>query len=104
MTDTPTMSLRVPQDPDMRRALREAARALRLGQVSAAALLDWLAHRQSTNEGFDQRLHATEQRVTQLEAAVERLAVECGVRPLPVTPRSEDRAAPHARRRARRSK
>ncbi|HYH17243.1 MAG TPA: hypothetical protein VD995_01380 [Azospirillum sp.] len=104
MSDTPTMSLRVPQDAEMRRALREAAKALRLGQVSAAALLDWLAKRPSAQEGFDLRLLATEQRISLLEAAVERLAVECGVRmPLTAAPAEEHAVLPD-RRRSRRSK
>ncbi|HYD66051.1 hypothetical protein [Azospirillum sp.] len=104
MTGTPTMSLRVPQDTEMRRALREAAKALRLGQITATALLDWLASRQTAQDGFDLRLLATEQRIALLEAAVERIAVECGVRtPLPMAGIG-DRAASHDRRRARRSK
>ncbi|HEY0837455.1 MAG TPA: hypothetical protein VGE72_26305 [Azospirillum sp.] len=104
MSDTPTMSVRVPQDAGMRRALRETAKALRLGQVSAAELLDWLASRRSAHEGFDQRLIATEQRVELLEAAVDLLAAECGVRVRPPVGRAGERAAPRDRRRSSLSK
>lgn len=104
MTGTPTMSLRVPQDPEMRRALREAAKVLRSGHISAAALLDWLASRQTAQEGFDLRLLATEQRIALLEAAVERIAAECGLRALLPVSGIGDRSVSHDRRRTRRSK
>lgn len=73
MVDTPTMSLRVPHDTDMRKALREAAKALRQGQVSATALLAWLASRQSTDQGLTERVDAIEGRLAALEAVMQRL-------------------------------
>lgn len=73
MVDTPTMSLRVPHDVEMRKALREAARALRQGQVSAEALLAWLASRLSSDQGLTERVAVIEERLAAVEAAVERL-------------------------------
>ena len=73
MVDTPTMSLRVPHNADMRKALREAARALRQGQISAEALLAWLASRPANDQGLTERVNAIEGRIAALEAAVERL-------------------------------
>lgn len=73
MVDTPTMSLRVPHDTDMRKALREAARALRQGQITAEALLAWLASRPAHDPGLTERVAAIEGRLATLEAAVERL-------------------------------
>jgi len=70
MIDTPTMSLRVPQNSDMRRALREAARALRQGQVSATALLHWLAEQQMADDSLTRRVDALEDRLSALEAVV----------------------------------
>lgn len=74
MVDTPTMSLRVPHDADMRKALREAARALRQGQIAAEALLAWLASRPAHDQGLTERVAAIEERLTTLEATAERLA------------------------------
>ena len=73
MVDTPTMSLRVPHNAEMRKALREAARALRQGQVSAEALLAWLASRPSSDAGLTARVGALEGRLAAVEAALERL-------------------------------
>lgn len=73
MVDTPTMSLRVPHNAEMRKALREAARALRQGQISAEALLAWLASRPTNDQGLGERFDAIEGRLAALEAAVERL-------------------------------
>ncbi|PWC53031.1 hypothetical protein [Azospirillum sp. TSO22-1] len=73
MVDTPTMSLRVPHDADMRKALREAARALRQGQITAEALLAWLASRPAHDQGLTERVTAIEERLATLETTVERL-------------------------------
>ena len=73
MVDTPTMSLRVPHNADMRKALREAARALRQGQITAESLLAWLASRPAHDQGLNERVAAIEGRLSTLEAAVERL-------------------------------
>lgn len=73
MVDTPTMSLRVPHNAEMRKALREAARALRQGQISAESLLAWLASRATNDQGLAERVVAIEGRLAALEAAVERL-------------------------------
>ncbi|HYH38265.1 MAG TPA: hypothetical protein VD860_08595 [Azospirillum sp.] len=73
MVDTPTMSLRVPHNADMRKALREAARALRQGQITADALLAWLASRPTQDQGLTERVTAIEERLASLEATVERL-------------------------------
>ncbi|WP_448190507.1 hypothetical protein [Azospirillum sp. sgz301742] len=72
MADTPTMSLRVPHNAEMRKALREAAKAMRQGQVSAEALLAWLASRLSTDHGLTERVEAIEGRLAALETAMER--------------------------------
>lgn len=74
MVDTPTMSLRVPHNAEMRKALREAARALRLGQITAESLLAWLASRPANDQGLTDRVVAIEARLAGLEAAVERLS------------------------------
>lgn len=73
MVDTPTMSLRVPHDVEMRKALRDVARALRQGQVSAEALLAWLSSRLSSDQGLTERVAVIEERLAAVEAAVERL-------------------------------
>lgn len=73
MVDTPTMSLRVPQDANMRKALREAARALRQGQISADALLAWVATRPAQDQGLGDRVAVIEQRLSALEATVEQI-------------------------------
>ena len=73
MVDTPTMSLRVPHNVDMRKALREAAKALRQGQVSAEALLAWLASRMSADQGLSERVTAIEERLAAVEVVVGRL-------------------------------
>lgn len=73
MVDTPTMSLRVPQNTDMRKALREAARALRQGQITAEALLSWLSSRPANDQGLSDRVVAIEGRLATLEAAVRRM-------------------------------
>ncbi|WP_431854207.1 hypothetical protein [Azospirillum sp.] len=73
MVDTPTMSLRVPHNADMRKALREAARALRQGQITAEALLTWLASRPAHDQGLTERVTAIEERLITLETTVERL-------------------------------
>lgn len=73
MVDTPTMSLRVPHDPTMRKALREAARALRQGQITSDALLAWLASRPAQDQGLGERVAAIEHRLSALEATVEQL-------------------------------
>ena len=73
MVDTPTMSLRVPHNAEMRKALREAAKALRQGQVSAEALLAWLASRLSSDQGLTERVAAIEERLATVEAAIQRL-------------------------------
>jgi uncharacterized protein (DUF2164 family) len=67
------MSLRVPHDIEMRKALREVARALRQGQVSAEALLAWLSSRLSSDQGLTERVAVIEERLATVEAAVERL-------------------------------
>jgi len=64
---TPTMSLRVPACPETRRALRETARALREGRITAAHLLSWLAGEQVTANGLADRVRALEDRVNALE-------------------------------------
>lgn len=62
------MSLRVPPCPETRRALREAARALREGRITAARLLSWLAGEQVTANGLADRVQALEHRLDALEA------------------------------------
>lgn len=61
------MSLRVPPCPETRRALRETARALREGRITAAALLSWLDGEHVTAASLADRLKALEDRVTALE-------------------------------------
>ena len=61
------MSLRVPPCPETRRALREAARALREGRITAARLLSWLSDEHVAAYSLADRVKALEDRLHALE-------------------------------------
>lgn len=70
MSVTPTMSLRVPPCPETRKALREAARALREGRITAARLLSWLAGEQVAADSLADRVKDLENRIDALETGL----------------------------------